>query len=140
MATQTMTQQQAPVTAKASTSYLDIAKVAQASVYDAIPAKWRLSKETIAAALPQNGGIKVVDIPRTCGLLTPEQINITEQTATELVARMAGGQLTSVQVTEAFCARAAIAHQLVRFEPVCHLRPSLCLLCVAAFEWNWSKY
>ncbi|OQV08962.1 hypothetical protein CLAIMM_13157 [Cladophialophora immunda] len=88
--------------------YLEVAAKAQAEVLDAIPAKWKLSPAQLDLAPNAN----VTDIPRTCGLLTPAQIAITEQTATELLAKMATGELTSVAVTEAFCARAAIAQQL----------------------------
>ncbi|KAL1896131.1 hypothetical protein Sste5346_004873 [Sporothrix stenoceras] len=42
-----------------------------------------------------------------------EQLRITELDASALVTLLADRQLTSLQVTEAFCARAAIAHQLV---------------------------
>lgn len=90
--------------------YQELAAKAQAAVHDAIPASWKLSPETLD--LPDNAN--VIDIPKTCGILTPDQIDITELTLTELVAKLASGKLTSVQVTEAFCARAAIAHQLVR--------------------------
>ncbi|KPI42753.1 Acetamidase [Cyphellophora attinorum] len=112
MATQTLTQQSISATPVTRRSYVDTAKTAQASVHDAIPAAWRLPENIISAASPGRGGIKVVDIPRTCGLLNKEQLEITEQTATELVARMTAGHLSSVQVTEAFCIRAAVAHQL----------------------------
>lgn len=90
-------------------SFQEICSNAQANLLEAIPPPWRLPIEQI----PTVAGANVIDIPRTCGLLTPKQIEITEQTATELLAKLANGSLTSVEVTEAFCARAAIAHQLV---------------------------
>lgn len=74
---------------------------------DAIPAKWTLSPNHTA------GLTDVTAVPATCGLLSADDLAITEQTATQLVAKLAAGQLSSVRVTEAFCARAAIAHQLV---------------------------
>ncbi|KAH6675066.1 putative amidase [Halenospora varia] len=89
-------------------TYQDIAAKAQAGVHNSIPAKWKLSPEVLN--LKDNAN--VIEIPRTCGILTPAQLDITEQTATELVAKLATGDLSSVEVTEAFCARAAIAHQL----------------------------
>jgi amidase len=48
----------------------------------------------------------VTSIPRTCGLLTEEQLAITELSATAILARLHCGALTSVEVTEAFCGRA----------------------------------
>lgn len=89
----------------------EIAAKAQAEVHNAIPAAWKLSPAQLD--LPDDAN--VTDIPWTCGILTPAQIEITEQNATELLTKMATGELSSVEVTEAFCARAAIAHQLVKF-------------------------
>ena len=89
--------------------YQKVAAKAQASVHDAIPTKWKLS--TSQLDLPDT--TNVTDIPRTCGILSETQLTITEQTATELLAKLTSGQISSVEVTEAFCARAAIAHQLV---------------------------
>ena len=86
-----------------------IAERAQSRALDAIPQQWRLPSE----ALPTQTGANVIDFPRTCGLLSIRQLEITELTATELLGRIAEGQLTSVEATEAFCIRAAIAHQLV---------------------------
>lgn len=78
-----------------------------------IPAKWKLSSQvtdTISQASHQN----VLDIPRTCGLLTSEEIDITEKyTAVALLQHLASGKFTSVALTTAFCKRAAIAQQLV---------------------------
>lgn len=55
-----------------------------------------------------------MDYPAESGLLSAEELAITEQTAAVLVDKLAKGELSSVQVTTAFCKRAAIAHQLVR--------------------------
>jgi len=89
-----------------SSSVQDIAAKAQQGVLDSIPAKWKLTSK---AQAPSN----VMDVPKTCGILAPRQIEITEQTATQLLKQLANGSLSSVEVTEAFLARAAIAHQLV---------------------------
>ena len=79
-------------------------------------------KARIAARIPQEWRIKslptedsVMNFPKTSGIMSPEEIAITESSATELVAQMAAGKITSVAVTTAFCKRAALAHQLVRF-------------------------
>lgn len=89
-----------------------IASSCQRQVLDAIPTKWRLSTPLDPAVTD------VREVPKSCGLLTAEQLSITEQTATELIFQLHKGTLTSVQVTEAFCARAAVAHQCVK-----HLAP-----------------
>lgn len=88
-------------------TWSDIASSAQKSLLDSIPAKWRLPQ-------PLDPSLTDVrSVPRTCGLLTENQLEITERTASELVAQLREGKLSSVDVTEAFCARAAIAHQCV---------------------------
>jgi amidase len=92
-------------------SWEPIVAKAQAAVHSAIPEKWRLPKTENLQ------GKCVLSIPRTCGVLTADQLDITEQTATELLAKLARGKLRSVDVVDAFCARAAIAHQLV-FLPI----------------------
>ena len=77
-------------------------------------------KARIAATIPQEWRIKslptedsVMGFPKISGIMSPKEIAITESSATELVAKMAAGKLTSVAVTTAFCKRAALAHQLV---------------------------
>lgn len=95
-----------------SNTHENVAAKAKAGVLDAIPEKWRLASAQLQLADDAN----VMDIPLTCGILTPVQIAITEQTATELLSKLAAGELSSVEVTDAFCARAAIAHQLVRID------------------------
>ena len=88
----------------------EIAKEAQSKVLDAIPPTWRLDSKWTS----QNAS-SVIDIPRNSGVLTKRQLDITDQSLIQLVVNLAHGIQTSVEVTEAFCARAAIAHQLVRF-------------------------
>ena len=117
-----------------SHSWQDAASRAQAGVYDTIPAKWRLSPAQLKLAEDAN----VMNVPLTCGILTPEQLAITEQTATELLTKLASGKLTSVDVTEAFCARAAIAHQLVRQSSPYNGRKMLTMRARRTVSWNSS--
>jgi amidase len=89
----------------------EIAAKAQNNVLQSIPNEWRLSPEFI----PNSKSANVSEIPRTCGILSPKEIEITEQTASQLVKKLSIGRLKSVEVTRAFCVRAALVHQLVRF-------------------------
>jgi hypothetical protein len=58
--------------------------------------------------------ISVLSIPRTCGVLTPSELDITETyDATALLMQIASGRLKSVDVARAFCKRATIAQQTV---------------------------
>lgn len=74
-------------------------------IAESIPQEWRIK------TLPTDDN--VMDYPKKSGIMTDEELSITESSATELVARLAAGQLTSAAVTTAFCKRAAVAHQLV---------------------------
>ncbi|KAK9449100.1 amidase signature domain-containing protein [Limtongia smithiae] len=56
----------------------------------------------------------VLDVSGVPAMLLPKEvIDITEQTGTELVAAIAAGKYTSVEVTTAFIKRAVLAHQLL---------------------------
>ena len=65
-----------------SSSVHEISAKAQQGVLDSIPAKWKLTSK---AQAPSN----VMDVPKTCGILAPRQIEITEQTATQLLKQLA---------------------------------------------------
>lgn len=55
----------------------------------------------------------VTAIPRTSGLLSAHELEITESETPAILAKLASGEWTSEAVTRAFCRRASIAHQLV---------------------------
>ncbi|SMR45226.1 unnamed protein product [Zymoseptoria tritici ST99CH_3D1] len=60
-----------------------------------------------------NPPLDVTGIPRDCGLLTSDEIDITENYGlVDLVQAIASKRLTSVAVVSAFCKRAITAHQL----------------------------
>ncbi|CAF1189927.1 unnamed protein product [Rotaria sordida] len=81
----------------------------RASLYNLIPQGWRLS-ETILKNPPKNSTL----VPSQCGILSKLDLEITEiDDIEELAHRIANGKYTAVQVTEAYCKRASIAHQLV---------------------------
>lgn len=75
-------------------------------INESIPEEWR-TKELPA-------GDCFFDFPAKSGLLSDQEISITESSATDLVQQLAHGDLKAVDVTIAFCKRAALAHQLVR--------------------------
>ncbi|OBT57713.1 hypothetical protein VE04_01946 [Pseudogymnoascus sp. 24MN13] len=73
----------------------------------AIPSEWKLK------SLPPTSQLDVRSIPSTCGILTADEISITEDhDAYSLLNGLHGQSLTALEVTTAFCKRAAIAHQL----------------------------
>lgn len=74
-----------------------------------IPNQWKLSSE-ILNNLPKD----LTVVPYECGILSAIDIEITEiDQIDELAKRIAQGKYSAKNVIEAFCKRAAIAHQLV---------------------------
>ncbi|PVH80440.1 amidase [Cadophora sp. DSE1049] len=71
-----------------------------------IPLEWRLPPANL---LPRNTD----EFLHSSGLLTPDEVNITELSSTALLQNLASSQLTAVQVARAFCKRAAFAQQLI---------------------------
>lgn len=73
-----------------------------------IPREYRLPKGF------KHGVVSVIDVPKTCGLLTLKELAITEKyDATSLAWTIREGKFSALEVTTAFCKRAAIAHQVV---------------------------
>ncbi|SPJ76045.1 related to general amidase [Fusarium torulosum] len=73
-----------------------------------VPDELRLPRNLI-----DNPPKDVTGIPRSCGILTEEELDITENyDATALAAAIASKTFTSVAVVTAFCKRSMIAHQL----------------------------
>ncbi|RAK87162.1 fatty-acid amide hydrolase [Aspergillus costaricaensis CBS 115574] len=77
-----------------------------------IPSEWRLT-EKFLATIPANGRLIEADVVRGSGILSEKELSITENySATELLDELSKGAVSSVDVTTAFCKRAAIAQQL----------------------------
>lgn len=90
-----------------------IAARKQADRASRIPAKWHIPSSVIPKDPPQlsAGAQNVLDVPRQ--FLSRAEVAITESyTIPTLLAALASRKLSSVEVTEAFCHRAAIAQQL----------------------------
>lgn len=85
----------------------------QADAAAKIPAAWRLPRDF--TNISETASVNVIDLPRRCGLLSAKQLDITEKyDATALLEKIHRQELTSSEVVEAFCIRAAIAQQVVR--------------------------
>ncbi|PHH90452.1 hypothetical protein CDD83_3627 [Cordyceps sp. RAO-2017] len=78
------------------------------ALVSAIPPEWLVP----APLLPPETRDNVMDWPETSGWFTDDELAVTSLGASQLVAKLASGELTSVAVTAAFCKRAAAAHQL----------------------------
>ncbi|KAI1211274.1 amidase [Annulohypoxylon truncatum] len=75
-----------------------------------IPAEWKLKKEDF----PPEDTIDLRPFVNSCGILSPTELAITseEYDATSLAAAIAEGKFTALEVTTAFCKRAAVGQQL----------------------------
>ncbi|KAF2194890.1 amidase [Zopfia rhizophila CBS 207.26] len=73
----------------------------------------RIPKEWLLKSSPSSDVTTYLDIHRKCGLLSQEELRITEEyDATGLAEAIRTRKLKSVDIVRAFCKRAAIAHQL----------------------------
>ncbi|KAH8690709.1 putative amidase [Talaromyces proteolyticus] len=79
------------------------------SVFDEkVPREYRLPREIL-----ENPPTDVSSIPASCGILTPEEIDITESNdAVSLAEAISSRKYTAVMVVMAYSKRAIIAHQL----------------------------
>ncbi|KAL1845773.1 hypothetical protein Plec18170_009577 [Paecilomyces lecythidis] len=84
------------------------AEAKRQAVLDLIPEKWRI-KEPI----PPPSELRDVTAGYIQQFLDARELEITETDAVGIIERTTSGQWTAVEVTEAFCHRAALAHQLV---------------------------
>lgn len=101
-------------------------KAAQAkrqAILDAIPQKWRIQYDT----LPIDVTGEFIQ-----GYLTPREVEITEADAVAITSQTTSGNWSAVEVTEAFCHRAAIAHQLV----CCPAIDVITLRCIASVDFS----
>ncbi|EIW75737.1 general amidase [Coniophora puteana RWD-64-598 SS2] len=70
-----------------------------------IPPEWRIQ-------VPSKDVQNVMDVPYTCGLLSPEELALTDRDLDDLVADLTSGKLKSEDATRAFLKRAIVAHQV----------------------------
>ena len=99
---------EAVVAALNSLTWQDLVADKRARQAAAIPQKWIITA-------PASDVRDATRVPAACGLLTEKEIGITENTDIEtLLAQLANGELTSVEVTTAYYKRAIVAQQVVR--------------------------
>ncbi|ETS81644.1 hypothetical protein PFICI_06646 [Pestalotiopsis fici W106-1] len=91
----------------------DLAAAKKAERDSRIPSEWKLKSDQ----LPPEGTRDLRSVADTCGLLTDKELEITGKgyDATSLSAAIAKGKYSAVEVTTAFCKRAAVGHQLCNF-------------------------
>ena len=85
-----------------------IAKAKQAALAESIPSEYRIPKDL----LPPDSQLDVTPWPKQSGWFTEKELEITISTASDILEKIASETWSSVDVTKAFCKRAAAAHQL----------------------------
>jgi amidase len=89
-------------------AWLQAAEAKRARTQELIPSAWRLPE------LPPSDQLDVRGIARTSGILSARELEITEQDdCGTLLSKLATGDYSAVEVTTAYCKRAAIAQQLL---------------------------
>jgi amidase len=86
------------------------AKVARDILAKSIKTEWLIPKQK----LPEKDILNVLLVAEESGILSKDEILITETDATGLVEKMGAGEWKAEQVLIAFTKRATIGHQLVR--------------------------
>jgi len=95
-------------------AWVQQAERAREVLRNSVRKEWLLSPSQCPPATRMN----VLGVPEECGMLTPQEITITNSDATGLVQKMAVGEWTAEQVTIAYLKRATIGHQLVSICPM----------------------
>ena len=85
------------------------AEAKRAKTKSKIPEEWTLNKDDLAAAKKQ----RQLSGPFIESFLDSRELEITSNDSVPLLAKIRSGHYTALQVTKAFCKRAAIAHQIV---------------------------
>jgi len=88
-------------------SWQDAARAKRDSINNLIPEPWRLK------SIPSAEEQRDVTGKYICQFLSVREVEITETNAVDIAKHTTTGQWTAVDVTRAFCHRAALAHQLV---------------------------
>ena len=85
-----------------------LAQTKKQDILDAIPQKWRMPNP-----LPPPSELRDCTGLYIQQYLTSREVEITEADAVSITAKTTVGAWSAVEVTEAFCHRAALAHQMV---------------------------
>lgn len=100
-------------------SWKAVADEKRNAILASLPAKWRVEK------LPSNEEQKDVTGSFIQKYLSKREVEITETDVVGIAKETSNGNWTATEVTEAFCHRASLAHQLVRLWS----RSTICVSC-----------
>ncbi|KAJ0423035.1 amidase signature domain-containing protein [Aspergillus carlsbadensis] len=89
-------------------SWESIASKKRAALQASIPPQWIIPAEL----LPPDDQADVTTFPRESGFFTGHELEITSTDAAEILKKVSSREWTALEVAEAFCKTAAVAHQL----------------------------
>ncbi|KAH8723157.1 amidase signature domain-containing protein [Phaeosphaeriaceae sp. PMI808] len=89
-------------------SWEAIARKKRAALTELIPEEFRISQQL----LPPDSQLNVTSWPKESGWFSPEELEVTDSTASQILEHIASKKWSSEAVTRAFCKRASAAHQL----------------------------
>jgi amidase len=87
-----------------------IAEARRTALAEQIPHHYRIPEDK----LPPESQLDVTTWPKESGWFTPNELEITGSTASQILKKIASQAWSAEDVTVAFCKRAAAAQQLVR--------------------------
>ncbi|OAG42120.1 hypothetical protein AYO21_03574 [Fonsecaea monophora] len=91
-------------------TWQETAAAYQAALKAKIPPEWLLPQDFLSGGKPRN----IMPLFKTCGVLTSHELDITEvEDAVTLLEKLHSRTWSAVEVTVAFCKRAAVAQQLI---------------------------
>ena len=96
-----------------NTAWQTQAAAKREAILSSIPEKWRIPGE-----IPSAREQRDVTGPFIQKFLSSREVEITETDAVGIAGKTSSGLWSAVEVTEAFCHRASLAHQLVRWDLV----------------------
>jgi predicted acyl esterase len=91
-----------------SSSWKDLAEKKRNAIYNSIPAKWQIEKSKLQSNEEQRDVTGYIQ-----QFLSKREVEITETDVVGIAKETSSGNWTAAEVTEAFCHRASLAHQLV---------------------------
>jgi hypothetical protein len=89
-------------------SWKDLAQKKRNAILDSIPAKWRVEQSKLPSNEEQRDVTGYIQ-----QFLSKREVEITETDVVGIAKETSTGNWTAAEVTEAFCHRASLAHQLV---------------------------
>ncbi|OAL21018.1 hypothetical protein AYO20_11442 [Fonsecaea nubica] len=91
-------------------TWQETAAAYQAALKAKIPPEWLLPQDFLSSGKPRN----IMPLFKTCGVLSSHELDITEvEDAVTLLEKLHSRTWSAVEVTVAFCKRAAVAQQLI---------------------------